>query len=80
MSIGTLTSKGQITIPKEIRDQVKLKPGQRVWFDVDTRGRLILTPRNQDINSIIGILKSPHRKPVTVRQMNEAVRQRFAKR
>ena len=42
MATSTLTSKGQITVPKEIRERLRLKAGQRVEFLVDARGRVLL--------------------------------------
>jgi antitoxin PrlF len=38
----TLTSKGQVTIPKRIRDSLDLKPGSRLVFDVNEAGDLVL--------------------------------------
>ena len=54
MATSTLTSKEQITIPKEIRRQVQLRIGQKVRFDVDSRGRVILTPQVHDGLSLDG--------------------------
>jgi antitoxin PrlF len=79
MTTSTLTSKGQITIPKEIREQVQLRIGQRVQFDVDTKGRLILTPQVHDILSLKGIIRSRRRRSVTVREMNEAIAEGFSR-
>lgn len=38
----TLTSKGQVTIPKHIRDSLSLKPGCKLIFDVNGAGKLVL--------------------------------------
>ena len=40
----TLTSKGQATIPKHIRDSLGLKPGSRLIFDVNQQGEIVLRP------------------------------------
>ena len=40
----TLTSKGQVTIPKAIRDRLGLKPGHKVEFVADRRGRVVVEP------------------------------------
>ena len=40
----TLTSKGQVTIPKHIRDAMQLKPGSPVEFAVDAAGSVVLKP------------------------------------
>lgn len=38
----TLTSKGQVTIPKKVRDALQLAPGNRVEFDVNADGQVVL--------------------------------------
>jgi AbrB family looped-hinge helix DNA binding protein len=73
MPISTLTTKGQITIPKEIREFLKLRTGQRVEFYVDRHGQVILRPRLHDVRMLKGMLRSPHRRPVSVEEMNEAI-------
>lgn len=40
----TMTSKGQVTIPKHIREALGLEPGTRVEFDVDDQGRVVIQP------------------------------------
>ncbi len=40
----TLTSKGQATIPKHIRDSLGLKPGSKLEFDVNDQGDIVLRP------------------------------------
>jgi antitoxin PrlF len=75
MMTATLTSKGQITIPKEIRDQLKLETGNQIEFDVDESGRVYLAPKNRDIWSLKGLLKAYKRdQPVSVEQMNTVIR------
>ncbi len=44
MSTLTMSSKGQLTVPREIRERLKLRPGCKVDVRVDGEGRLILTP------------------------------------
>jgi antitoxin PrlF len=70
---STVTSKGQITIPKEIRDQMGLKPGDRVDFIKDRTGRILLKPISTDFRSLKGIIKSPFNRPITLEEMDEAI-------
>jgi antitoxin PrlF len=77
MATGTLTSKGQITVPKEIRDYLKLRPGHRLEFQITREGAVFLRPRNRDVRELKGIVHSPHAKPVTVEEMNQAIADRF---
>ncbi|MCO5100834.1 MAG: AbrB/MazE/SpoVT family DNA-binding domain-containing protein [Burkholderiaceae bacterium] len=40
----TMTSKGQVTIPKRIREALRIEPGDRIDFDVDCKGRVLIQP------------------------------------
>lgn len=40
----SLTSKGQVTIPKRVRDALRLAPGAAVEFDVNAEGEVVLRP------------------------------------
>ena len=79
MPIGTLTSKGQITIPKEIRERLHLQTGHRLEFHIDSNGKVTLIPRNKDIRSLKGILRPKRKRPVSVEEMNEAIAEGFSK-
>ena len=78
MPTSTVTSKGQITIPKEIREQLNLKTGNRLEFCVDRSGQVILKPRHKDIRALRGILRSRRRRPVSLKEMNEAAARGWA--
>lgn len=43
----TITQKGQVTIPKRIRDAMDLKPGNQVVFDVGEDGKVFLRKRGR---------------------------------
>ena len=73
MPTSTLTSKGQITIPKEVRDQLHLKKGSRLEFVVDPSGRVILQALNSDFRVIRGMIRSKRKRPVSIQEMNEAI-------
>jgi AbrB family looped-hinge helix DNA binding protein len=66
-----LTSKGQVTIPKAIRDQLKLEPGVTLRFSVDPFGRIVVTPLTLGIEDLIGILKP--RKALTLEEIEEII-------
>ena len=78
MPATTLTSKGQVTIPKSIREQLRLRTGQRLDFQLDSDGRLTVKPRARDIRELKGILRSGRRKPLSVEEMNEAIAEGFS--
>jgi AbrB family looped-hinge helix DNA binding protein len=73
----TLTGKGQTTIPKEVRDFLKLHPGDRLEFILHEDGTVILRPVTLNISDLKGILHRPGMKPVSVSAMNSAIRRRF---
>jgi antitoxin PrlF len=67
---SAITTKGQATIPKTVREHLGLKPGDRVKFFIHPNGSVVLLPR-QPASSLRGILRS--RKPATVEQMDRAI-------
>jgi AbrB family looped-hinge helix DNA binding protein len=72
MSVATLTSKGQITLPREVREDLNLKEGDRVRFEkID--GRYVLKPQNRSIMDLAGVLYRPGEKALSVGEMDEAV-------
>jgi AbrB family looped-hinge helix DNA binding protein len=81
MATATVTSKGQITIPQPIRERLRLKPGDRVDFVVAENGRVELQTRKIPFEQLRGMLKSPFKRPVSIREMDRgiarAVRERF---
>ena len=57
MSNATLTSKGQITIPKEIRDSLGLKPKDRLSFTQMPNGTVIMRVKNKSILDLADLIK-----------------------
>jgi antitoxin PrlF len=72
MNVSTLTSKGQTTIPKDIRDRLGLKPGDKIKFMVNPDGSVTLVAANLSVRQLRGILPRPER-PATIEEMNEAI-------
>lgn len=68
---SAITVKGQATIPKAIREHLRLKPGDRVKFFVHPDGTVVLLPK-LPASALRGILKSSHRRPVSIEEMREA--------
>jgi AbrB family looped-hinge helix DNA binding protein len=73
MTAAKLTSKGQITVPKNIRDTLGVQPGDRIAFTIQKDGTVTVTAHNVDLRSLRGSLK-PNVRGVTVEAMNEAIR------
>ena len=59
MSTATLTSKGQTTIPKDIRDALGLKPSDELRFTLLTDGTVIMRAKRRDIADMAGAWKLP---------------------
>jgi len=71
---SAITSKGQATIPKAIREHLRLKPGDRVKFFVHPDGTVVLLPK-LPVTALRGMLKSRRPKPVATEEMAEVVAQ-----
>lgn len=72
MSIGTMTSKGQITIPKDVREDLGLRSGSRVTFTRNDAGDYVLTTDAVRAGQLIGLLDygGP---PRTLEDMDRAI-------
>lgn len=79
MAAAVLTSKGQVTIPKEIRERLGVQQGDRIEFVEVCPGEFTVKAATLDIRQLKGIAPKPPR-PVTVNAMNRAVRRRAARR
>ncbi|MDD3519600.1 MAG: AbrB/MazE/SpoVT family DNA-binding domain-containing protein [Chromatiales bacterium] len=79
MTTATLTSKGQITIPAEVRQRLGIATGDRIEFVELDGGGFAIKPANDDVRSLKGLLRKPG-KAVSIDAMNAAVRQRAARR
>ena len=73
MAVATMTSKGQVTLPKEIRDQLNLSAGDKIDFVVGDGREVRLLPRNKSIWDLKGKLKRPGQKPVSLEDMDKAI-------
>ena len=71
---ATITSKGQVTIPKDIRDIMKIGPGDQIDFVVSDQGEIYISPRKHDIRSIKGIFHKKGRKPASLKDMEKAIK------
>jgi len=78
MALATLTTKGQVTIPKKIRESLKLQTGDKIEIIVTENSReAIIRPISKKVDDIFCKLYRPGRKPVTMQQMNNAIRNRM---
>lgn len=73
MPISTLTSKGQITIPKEVREHLGIDAGDRVNFVIREAGEVLVEPETIDVRSLRSILRRKGPK-VSLASMEKAIR------
>lgn len=74
---ATLTSKGQITIPKAIRMALRLHTGDRVEFVVRGDEEATLKPAAKSVDDVFGCLYRPGRKALSVEEMDAAIAHRM---
>jgi AbrB family looped-hinge helix DNA binding protein len=67
-----VTAKGQITVPKPIREHLKLAKGDRIEFLIGVNGEVTIMPATADVRKLKGMVAKPS-KPVTVEEMNRAI-------
>ena len=79
VATSTMTTKGQVTIPLQVRKRLGLDAGDRIEFVEIGSGVFAIKPAIDDIRSLKGLLRKPSR-PVSVKDMNAAVRARGAGR
>ncbi len=72
MSAAKLTSKGQVTIPKDIRQHLKIDQGDKIEFFVGKNGMVIISPIKSDVRKLKGIIPKPN-KPVSIEDMKKAI-------
>lgn len=79
MPSATITSKGQVTIPKKIRDKLKLKTGDTVYFEMDSISTAQIKTATKDPKEIMGKYrhKSPKPAGLTVEEMDEGITEYF---
>ena len=67
---ATLTSKGQTTIPKTIRDRLQMKAGDKMTFTLMQDGVVLMRVKNKRLVDVAGLLYKKGRKPVPVDQLS----------
>lgn len=67
---STLTSKGQTTIPKGIRDKLAMKSGDRMTFTLMPDGTVLMRVKNKSVLELAGVLHRRGQKPVPIEQLS----------
>ena len=78
MALATLTSKGQVTIPKIIRESLKLNTGDKIDIIITEKRAAIIRPVSKKVDDIFCKLHKPGRKAVSLEAMDDAIRNRMS--
>ena len=77
MLTATITSKGQITIPKDVRNLLRLQTGDRVSFVVRDDAEAVMKPIAKSVDDVFGKLYDKKQPALKVEEMKQAVAERF---
>lgn len=75
---STVTSKGQVTIPKSIRNQAHIHSGTIIDFQIEDDGTILIRPLTNELSKLKGIVKTKRRRPVSLKAMKSAIQKAAA--
>lgn len=76
MATATLTSKGQITIPRQVRTALGIDAGDRVEFVEMAKGQFAMIAATRSVRELKGLFRGKRSKPVSIEEMNSAIAKR----
>jgi antitoxin PrlF len=65
----TISSKGQVTVPREVRERLGLQAGDKIAWSTLSNGTIVLRPKTRRLADLVGILTQPGQPGVTVDEM-----------
>lgn len=77
MTLATMTTKGQVTIPKEVRDSLKLHTGDKIEIIVTENREAVIRPVSKKVDDIFCKLHNPEQKAASLEELDNAVRKRM---
>ena len=77
MPTATVTTKGQITIPKEVREHLGIGTGDRLSFVVQEDGSVTVKPLTRHVRELGGVLRRAAQRPVSINQMDMGIARRM---
>ena len=77
MTTATITTKGQITIPKAIRDSLMLSAGDKIEFVVIDKREALIRPVSKKVDEVFGLLHKRARKVISVEEMDKKIGQKL---
>jgi antitoxin PrlF len=79
LATATMTSKGQVTIPKPVRAALGIDSGDRIEFVEVEKGQFAIVAATRSIQELNGKYRGRRNKPVSIEEMNAAIRKRAAR-
>ena len=76
----TVTDKGQLTVPKAIRDQLGIEPGSKLDFEPQADGTLRVRVLTRGAANLYGLLRKPRTKAKSIEQMDAGIAEAVARR
>lgn len=80
MTTSTLTAKGQTTVPREIRDHLGLKPGDKIDYEIGPDGSVRLRVQKLTFADSAGLLARPGQRAASIEEINDAIAEAAAER
>jgi len=76
LATATLTSKGQVTIPRLVRTALGIDSGDRIEFVEVEKGQFAIIAATRSVQELKGLFRGKRRKPVSIDEMNAAIAKR----
>jgi len=76
LATATMTSKGQVTIPKPVRAALGIDSGDRIEFVEVEKGQFVIVAATRSVQELNGRFRGRRSKPVTIEEMNAAIARR----
>jgi len=77
MALATITTKGQVTIPKKIRDSLKLRTGDKIEIIVTDKMEAIIRPISKTVDELFCKLQKPEQKAFSIEEINNVIASRM---
>ena len=71
--LATVTDKGQVTVPKKIRDQLHISTGSKLDFEVEKDGSMRVRVLVRGSGNLFGLVHRPEIKPLSIKAMDEGI-------
>ena len=65
----TISSKGQVTVPRDVRERLGLQAGDKIAWSMLSNGTIVLRPKTRRLVDLVGILTRPEQSGVSVDEM-----------